>query len=133
MGIKKLVKTPQHKKRILFVEDDKSIREVTTLFLEAEGFLVDCASNGQEALDYLETHDLPALILLNLKMPVMDGFQFSEKMQQNPKIANIPVVITSGADSYFAPTYLARTHARAYLQRPPSLEALLATVRRYCS
>jgi CheY-like chemotaxis protein len=128
-----LALAPGHKKRILVVDDDQSVREVMKILLESGEFLVDCASNGQEALEYLETHEIPALILLNLKMPVMDGFEFAEKLKRNPRIARIPIVISSGAYEFNWMDYVVRTGAKAFLRRPQSNDELFAIVRHYCS
>ena len=134
MGIRKAYEVPQERKRILLIEDDPSLRHVLKLFLESEeGYFVDCVSNGQEALDYLGKHERPSLILLNLEMPIMDGFQFAAQQKQNPKIADIPVVLSSAADPYFELTYLVRTGARALWNRKGGLNELAATIRRYCS
>ena len=60
---------------------------------------MDCAGNGQEALDHLrQTEEKPDLILLDMMMPVLDGYQFREEQKRDPAISNIPVVVASVAD-----------------------------------
>lgn len=79
---------------ILLVDDNQSIRECLIWVLEEEGYEVLTAVNGQEALDVLETR-LPDFILLDLMMPVMNGWQFREQQHLNPHLKNIPTLILS--------------------------------------
>jgi CheY-like chemotaxis protein len=83
----------------LIVEDDDSIRETMKLLVEEEGFDAMTARNGQEALDLLRTHihPDPCVILLDLMMPVMDGWQFLETRRATRQAADIPVVVMSAA------------------------------------
>lgn len=84
--------------RILVVEDDIHVLETYKLFLEIEGYLVITATNGREALEALRTDEpLPALILLDLMMPVMNGWQFLEERQADPRLADIPVIAITSA------------------------------------
>jgi CheY-like chemotaxis protein len=82
---------------ILVVEDNPSIREVTARQLKAQGWGVLEAENGRVALDRLATQ-IPALILLDLLMPVMDGFQFVEEFRRHPEWQSIPIVVVTAAD-----------------------------------
>lgn len=77
---------------VMVVDDDESIREYLTIILEKTGWRVFPAENGQVALEHLENKQ-PALILLDLTMPVIDGFGFLERLQQNDKWRSIPVII----------------------------------------
>jgi CheY-like chemotaxis protein len=88
-------------KTILVVEDDGITRGAMKWVLEWEGYRVRCAANGQEALDLLRDGEKPSLILLDLMMPVLDGRQFRERQKQDPSLADIPVVVISGADGAF--------------------------------
>jgi DNA-binding response OmpR family regulator len=86
------------KKPVLVIEDDADIRESMAEFLDFEGFEPHVASNGREALEILsKAKTLPAVILLDLMMPIMDGQQFRRKQQEDPRIAAIPVIIMSAA------------------------------------
>jgi signal transduction histidine kinase/CheY-like chemotaxis protein len=78
---------------VLLIEDDPSAREATRRVLERLGFAAAEAANGAEGLRWLESHPQPALILLDLIMPEMDGFAFLEAMQKRPGLQNIPVVV----------------------------------------
>jgi CheY-like chemotaxis protein len=81
--------------RILLVEDDPDVRYSVTLVLQNEGYDVATAGDGREALEVLR-RAAPALILLDLMMPVMDGFEFRVRQMQDPELARIPVIIFSG-------------------------------------
>src|SRR5258708_307681 len=80
---------------ILIVEDDISICTVITEILQDEGYLVASVENGAEALAYLQQHIHPQLILLDLNMPVMTGWDFRAQQQCDPRLAEIPVIIMS--------------------------------------
>src|SRR4051812_13349602 len=80
---------------ILIVEDEHPIRNVITEILEEEGYRVASAANGLEALTYLRQHTHPRLILLDLGMPIMTGWEFREQQQRDPTIAMIPVILMS--------------------------------------
>ena len=116
---------------ILIVDDDSSIREMLRLFLGLKGYTVALATNGQEALDYLEqSAQPPQLILLDLMMPVMSGAEFRAAQRQSHALASIPVALISAAENLrdTAPSL----DAEAYLPKPIDFEALLSTVERYC-
>src|SRR5262245_44837778 len=85
-------------KRILLVEDCFSTREQVSMILGCLGYLVSTARNGQEAIEKLRSHPRPDLILLDLVMPVMDGWAFRQVLERDPEWASIPVVILSGID-----------------------------------
>ena len=76
--------------RILLVEDDHALRETLSDVLSEEGYQVACASNGLEALDRLSRDSLPHLILLDLVMPVMDGWAFRDAQRNRPELAGMP-------------------------------------------
>jgi signal transduction histidine kinase/DNA-binding response OmpR family regulator len=78
---------------VFIVEDDPSTRDATRRLLEKLGLTVAEASNGLEGLRWLDGHPAPALILLDLMMPVMDGFEFLDELQRRPTLGNVPVVV----------------------------------------
>ena len=86
-------------KRILVVEDDALTRGAIKLLLEWEDYRVDCAADGDEALDLLRRGERPALILLDARMPGCDGWCFRAEQRADPDLADIPVVVISGADA----------------------------------
>lgn len=115
---------------ILIVEDDAAIRNALQEILEEEGYLVAGAANGQEAIDLLRRRERPCVILLDLMMPVMNGWQFRAIQRQDPKLAPIPTIIIS-ADGNVAET-AAAIGAADYLSKPIQLSRLLQTVERFC-
>lgn len=78
---------------ILVVDDDNDIRSTLCEYLEDEGYAVGAAANGQDALEFLREHPTTAVVLLDLMMPVMDGYQFRIEQKSDPAIASIPVVV----------------------------------------
>jgi CheY-like chemotaxis protein len=84
---------------VLVIDDDAAVRGTIARFLTFEGFAVVQAGNGQEALTYLRTGGLASVILLDLRMPVMDGWAFRREQRLDPLLEKIPVVVLSGADA----------------------------------
>jgi CheY-like chemotaxis protein len=116
---------------ILLVDDDLNIRTVITEILEDEGYRVVSAANGQEALRYLQQQpDAPCLILLDLMMPVMSGWDFRRAQQQDPQLASIPVVVISADNS--VQHKAASLAASDYLAKPIDIDLLITTVSQYC-
>ncbi len=89
--------TPQASAAVLIVEDDSTTREMLRTSLEKEHFIVSEASNGVEALAQLASFR-PALILLDLMMPEMDGFQFTREVRAHPQWHDIPIVVMTAKD-----------------------------------
>jgi len=85
------------KPSVLVVDDDPKLRRLVERQLSAEGFDVLLASNGEEAL-YQASLSRPSLIVLDISMPVMDGFQFVEAMRQNPAHEYIPIVVLTAKE-----------------------------------
>ena len=83
--------------RALVVEDDLNAREMLRRLLVGEGWKVSVASNGREALDLLTTEN-SNLVLLDLMMPEMDGFEFLDEFRKNPKFASTPIIVVTAAD-----------------------------------
>ncbi len=116
---------------VLIVDDDRSIREAMGELLADEGYNVSQAANGQEAIEYLrERPTRPCLILLDLNMPVMTGWEFRRIQKQDPQLAAIPVVVFSADRSVsHGATAL---EAVAYLEKPLDIDRLLDTVSNLC-
>jgi CheY-like chemotaxis protein len=83
---------------VLVVEDDPDLREMMEQMLHLEGFATLTAPNGQEALNLLNAGVPVKVILLDLMMPVMDGWEFRRRQLADPKLAGIPVVVMSATD-----------------------------------
>jgi signal transduction histidine kinase len=114
---------PEH---ILLVEDDRSIRVAMQGILEDEGYAVTAADNGRQALERLRSSAAPDLIVLDLRMPVMDGWEFRAAQKGDPKLARIPVLAISADGSAKA----AAIDAEAYLRKPLNTDALLNAIGR---
>jgi len=111
---------------ILIVEDDDDIREALTQILQLEGYVVREASNGREALDISAQNPTPSLILLDLMMPVMDGWQFRAEQMKDPILSKVPVVVISADASVHEK--VASFGAASVLPKPISLDRLLRAV-----
>ena len=111
---------------ILIVEDDDDIREALTQILQLEGYVVREAANGREALDISAQHPTPSLILLDLMMPVMDGWQFRTEQMKDPVLSKVPVVVISADASVHEK--VASFGAASVLPKPISLDRLLRAV-----
>ncbi|HET6725169.1 MAG TPA: response regulator [Gammaproteobacteria bacterium] len=119
-------------KTVLIVEDDHDVRESLVMLLEMEGYATVVADHGQEALDYLESEpQQPCLILLDLMMPVMDGFEFRARQKSNPSLSDIPVVIMSAAGNIHEK--LPGLEAKLYIKKPMDFSEVADAVGRYCN
>jgi CheY-like chemotaxis protein len=117
--------------RILIVEDDAAIRQTVAELLEEEGYEVECAVNGADALARLERSSVPGLILLDLTMPVMDGWSFRATQRRDPRLAGIPTVVVT-ASQPGDEAAMAALAPDAFLAKPFDLDRLIATVHRLC-
>lgn len=115
--------------RVLVVDDDPDVLEATQLVLEDAGCEVLLATDGSAALDLLRSLAAPSLILLDLMMPGMSGWQFMAEAQNEALLGDIPVVIVSGGA--FRKEDLSALGATAYLTKPLDIERLIAAVRKY--
>ena len=114
--------------RILVVEDDDDIREVVEEVLSSEGYRVDVAKDGIDALGKLAGDETrPPLILLDMMMPRMDGETFLRALRNRPFLAEAPVVVISGNAA--ARDRANALHATACLVKPFELDELLGLVR----
>ena len=113
---------------ILVVEDNDDVREMMAVTLELEGHDVSTAVNGRDALQKLRNGDKPCLILLDLMMPVMNGWEFRRALENEPSLKEVPVVIVSAATNEL----IQQTAAAAYLPKPLNMEELLDVVGDFC-
>jgi CheY-like chemotaxis protein len=112
-------------KTVLIVEDDEQVRDAIAQALQDEGYTVSIAANGREALDALGTgRTEPRLILLDLAMPVMDGWEFLRERERQPRLAGIPVCAVTAAENLPGDV----EHG---IRKPFRLEDLLAVVAHY--
>ena len=117
--------------KVLIVEDDEDFRKTIGHALEEEGCSVRSAGNGADALCLLERVEKPCLILLDLMMPVMNGWQFLEKKKAENRLAGIPVVVMS---AYLDMPGFAAPHlpVDATVKKPLPLDKLLETIDTCC-
>ena len=111
---------------ILVVEDDEDAREAMVALLQMKGYHVVPAGNGREALDYLDQAPAPDLIILDLWMPVMDGWQFRSEQTRNPRLAHIPVIVVTALSDR------ADVDANEVIIKPVDVDRLLTKVDQYC-
>jgi signal transduction histidine kinase/CheY-like chemotaxis protein len=84
--------------RVLIVDDDPEVRDIVRTTLESSGLKTFQAVNGRAALDWLEHHPSPSLILLDLMMPEMDGFEFLEQIRNRDKLIEVPIVVLTAKE-----------------------------------
>jgi CheY-like chemotaxis protein len=87
--------TPDEKKLVLVIDDDEDIRTAVQEVLEGEGYVTRGASNGKEALELMRSTEPPSLVLLDLMMPEMDGWELLVRMDDDPSLHRIPVALMS--------------------------------------
>ena len=116
---------PQRKRSVLVVDDDYDLRETMRDVLEEQGYLVNTASNGQEALDRLRDGESPEVVVLDLMMPVMDGWHFLDELERDSALADIPVVVMSASQEGGR-----SLGDKVFLSKPLDYHTLVATVAR---
>jgi CheY-like chemotaxis protein len=116
---------------VLVVEDDPDLCHCLARLLERQGYAVATASHGWEALEYLRGHEPPGLVLLDLMMPEMDGWEFLHARRHRRDLWDVPVVVFSAVADFKGPDPRALGAAEV-LTKPVGLADALAAVRRYC-
>ncbi len=115
-------------KSLLVVEDDEPAREALANLLRLEGYAVAEAGNGAEALDYLRTNPPPDLILLDMLLPVLDGWHFLTEVRHVSDVRHVPIIVITS--TILTPDW-ARDHGCAgFLRKPIKPDELLAEVGR---
>jgi CheY-like chemotaxis protein len=117
---------PLTRSRILAIDDDVALRELYVDVLELEGFEVITAANGAEGIQQLRL--LPDVILLDLTMPVMDGYRFLEELQKREDAKSIPVLVVSAA-----PPAAGIAGAQGVVTKPFDIDALSEMLRTYAA
>ena len=112
-------------KHVLIVEDERDLLDSLQEFFEDEGFSVQTASNGAEALSLLDADELPSVVLLDLTMPVLDGNELYARMRAEPRLAGIPVIVST-SDPSRAPSGV------LIMKKPVNLGSLLGAVQSHC-
>ena len=114
---------------VLVVEDDADQREAIATALASEGFRAVAVPDGRAALDVLEHDTPPRIILLDLAMPVMNGWRFLEEQRRRPRLADIPTVVVTAYDLGYAVKRGLRDVD--VLPKPFTIETLLDAIRRH--
>ena len=129
-GLKLAARTLESRTLVLAVDDSSTVRKVVNLTLERNGYRVMTAADGMEALALLNDQT-PHLILLDITMPRMDGYQVCKVIKQNPYTKGIPVLMLSGNDGFFDKMKGKLAGATDYLTKPFKEEALLAALKKH--
>lgn len=108
---------------MLIIEDDRDIREELSAVLEEHEYCVLVADHGQHALELMRAGNRPDAIILDLMMPVMDGWEFREHQKNDPEFALIPVIVTTASEKAI--------DADALLRKPIDRDALLRVVEQH--
>ncbi len=117
-------------KKILIIEDDISIRELLEEIFEFEGYAVDASVNGSEGIKSLHTN-IPDVILMDVMMPIMDGYEFRLEQLKNPHWKSIPVIAMSAQQQ--KDEKLESYGITHFISKPLELDDLLDTVRELAS
>jgi two-component system response regulator CpxR len=117
----KMPRETPRRRSVLVVDDDQAIRHVIAEVLSDEGYEVVCAENGLQAMSELRKQTPPDLVLLDLMMPVMSGWEVLEELQASDTLSRIPVVVVSA---------MSAPGAIEHLSKPIDLDDLLTTVSR---
>jgi CheY-like chemotaxis protein len=114
---------------VVVIEDDADIREVVREVLSSEGYVVHAFENGKAALEGLKSCPKPCIILLDLMMPVMNGYEFLEaRHTAGDQLLAVPIVIVSA----FADGVKKEEGVIGYVKKPMDVELLLRLISRYC-
>jgi CheY-like chemotaxis protein len=122
------------KPKILVVEDNADEAQMVRMILEPEGYEIALAANGREGLEKAEA-DKPDLIVLDVMMPVLDGFAMCAKLREDPEFQKVPVILLTAVGAHIRDTKypisgVLRAQAEEYLEKPVNPEELIATVAR---
>ncbi|WP_082007460.1 response regulator [Tepidimonas taiwanensis] len=130
MAAQRPIAEAQRPPLVFVVDDSLTVRKVTSRFLVRHGYRVETAKDGQEALERLQRDPLPSVMLLDIEMPNMDGFEVTQRVRAEARTASLPIIMITSrtADKH-------REHARAlgvdvYLGKPYQEETLLGHIER---
>ncbi len=113
--------------RVLVVDDERDIRQAMAEILAEEGYQVEAAADGASALAKLRAFQ-PSVVLLDLMMPGMNGWEFREAQKTDPELSKIPVILVSALSPACS-----SVEGEDYLQKPFNLDDLLSAVRRHAA
>jgi CheY-like chemotaxis protein len=113
---------------VAIIEDDSEFRNMLRELLEEEQYRVVAVANGAEALETLRGETTPNVILLDVSMPVMDGFDFLRFRNDDPQLAAVPVVLVTNAKPHERPTI----GVNDVVRKPIDIDEILFAIKRYC-
>ena len=119
---------PAERPLVLVVDDDGDVREAVAEVLRDQGYDVETAANGQVALKHLETGLAPDVLVLDLMMPIVDGWSVLAHLKDTPALAHIPVLVITAAGGSVVEPIASLTHG--FLKKPLDLEHLLDALER---
>ncbi|MDP5208143.1 Hpt domain-containing protein [Microbulbifer sp. 2205BS26-8] len=122
--------TEEHQQTVMVVDDSVTVRKVTTRFLEREGYLVNTAKDGQDAVIQLQDK-IPDLILLDIEMPRMDGFEVARHIRSSSRLRDIPIVMVTSRTGSKHRDHAMSLGVNHYLGKPYQEDVLLETIREY--
>ena len=114
-------------KLVLVVDDNRAVRDTTAALLELEGYAVTVAANGREALDFLNTAGVPFAILLDLRMPILNGWEFHTQLRQTPSLAEVPIILISAEGDL--PTIARELGVAGHFRKPFVIDQLIDSLR----
>ena len=115
---------------ILIIEDDDDLRDSLFELISLKGYKVEAVANGREALERLADVPVPCLIILDLMLPVISGWEFRRQQLSDPRLSKIPTVILSGISNL--ETESRRLQAIACVSKPIDFDLLFKTIDEYC-
>ncbi|BCR05123.1 response regulator [Desulfuromonas versatilis] len=118
------------KKKILIVEDEESLLKLESILLTSKGYEVTGVSNGQAALDSL-AQEQPDLVLLDIMLPEIDGFEVCQRIKKNPATKHIPVIMLTAKKSREDMTRGERVGADWYITKPFKSAMVIETIQRF--
>ena len=111
--------------KVLIVDDEPEIRDSLEEFFVGEGYAVATAINGAEALTRLRDEHVPCVVILDLLMPILNGNEVYARMQEDPRLASVPVIVST-SDPSRAPS------GTLIMKKPINLDRLLGAVQQFC-
>ncbi len=125
MAILKLMGTTlQVGSRIMLLEDERGIRETMKALFELEGYSVSAFGNGRECLEALSNQPHPGIFVVDLMMPVMNGWDFISEIEKNQSLASVPVIVTTAFSDDTR-----EVRATQVFKKPMNFDLLLAAIK----
>jgi twitching motility two-component system response regulator PilG len=127
-----LPETVGNRRAILVADSSGAVRKLVSMLLQEHGYRAHTAATGYEAVDLLRERGVPDLVLLDIDLPGLDGFQLCRLLRQNPDTADLPIVLLTSQDGFLARVRGRLAGATEHLGKPFERETLLRLVARHC-